>query len=215
MIPLRWYFDTLLLQDLDSLEESRHSFWKLTTLQRSHHHYYRKQSNNIFPTDKKTDSKQLENNLEQNIKSNIYIVVTLVNKQPSNQLTFYTHTKKKKSTTKEKSININSAGEIVHNPEDINNMFQIYCMESYSLDYNPNQWEIETFFKQFRISRTNSKEQANILDAPLTAEELHRALITMSNNKSPGPDTVDPQLNSITPLAELYPGGLAFITFVL
>lgn len=63
--------------------------------------------------------------------------------------------------------------------------FQTFCHKFYSSDHNPGKTEIDHFLKDVQLP-TLSKEQANILNAHLVLEELHKALDKMPQNKSPG-----------------------------
>lgn len=66
------------------------------------------------------------------------------------------------------------------------NAFKIFHSNLYSLDHELNQSEIDAFLNNLDLPIL-PREQANILEAPLTAEEV-QALNNMANNKSPGKD---------------------------
>ena len=85
------------------------------------------------------------------------------------------------------SILDTTSGLITNNSQDINNVFHNFYKNLYSSDHNPSQSETDLFLNNLHLP-TLSIEQANFLDAHLTSEELHKALNTMPNQKSPGPD---------------------------
>lgn len=91
---------------------------------------------------------------------------------------------------KEKSIIssiTNPLGQVTQNPQEINNIFKNFYTDLYRQEQHPKQSEIDDFLQKLELPKL-SKEQANMLDNPLTLEELHKALEGMSNNKSPGQD---------------------------
>ena len=81
---------------------------------------------------------------------------------------------------------LNSTGIISQNAQEINNVFQKCYTNLYSSDHELKQSEIDTFLNILDLP-TLPTEQVNILDAPLTSEELNKALNTIPNNKSSGP----------------------------
>lgn len=91
---------------------------------------------------------------------------------------------------KEKSIIpaiLDAAGNINQNPQDINNIFRNFYSNLYSPTHQPTQSEIDTFLNSLTLPKLTA-EQTNILDAPLTLNELTKALNKIPSNKSPGPD---------------------------
>ncbi len=81
----------------------------------------------------------------------------------------------------------NAAGTITHNPQEINNVFHQFYSNLYASNNEPDQSEIDTFLNKLDLP-TLPTELINSLDAPITSEELYKALNKMPNNKSPGPD---------------------------
>lgn len=82
---------------------------------------------------------------------------------------------------------MNSTGDVVHNPQEINEVFKDFYSKLYSSEHNVNQSDIDTFLNNLQLPRL-SEEYANRLEAPISPVELHTALNKMTNNKSPGPD---------------------------
>ncbi len=64
--------------------------------------------------------------------------------------------------------------------------FNEFYSHLYSSDHEPNQTEIDSF-SNINLP-TLPLDQANMLDAPLTNNQLKKALNNMPNNKSPGLD---------------------------
>lgn len=71
---------------------------------------------------------------------------------------------------------------LTHNPQDINNIFHNFYNNHYSSKHEPNQSEIDNFLDNLDLP-TLPREQANLLDTPLTPEELYTALNKMPNTK--------------------------------
>lgn len=72
-------------------------------------------------------------------------------------------------------------GNIPNVPQTINNFFRQY----YCDNRKKNSAEIEQFLDGITFPSL-TKDQAEILDAPLTSTEYEKALKKMSNNKGPG-----------------------------
>ncbi len=81
----------------------------------------------------------------------------------------------------------NTAGTITRNPQEINNAFHQFYSNLYASNNEPDQSEIDAFLNKLDLP-TLPTELINSLDAPITSEELYKALNKMPNSKSPGPD---------------------------
>uniref|UniRef100_A0A669EVM6 Reverse transcriptase domain-containing protein n=1 Tax=Oreochromis niloticus TaxID=8128 RepID=A0A669EVM6_ORENI len=80
-----------------------------------------------------------------------------------------------------------SSGNTVYDPKQINNIFRDFYKSLYSPQINPSKKEIDQFLDNITLPKL-SDSQAIALDSPLTSGELQEALISMPNNKAPGPD---------------------------
>ncbi|MBN3294582.1 LORF2 protein, partial [Polypterus senegalus] len=82
-----------------------------------------------------------------------------------------------------------SIGNIVYDPERINNTFRDFYKTLYSPQINPSDNEINEFLDRIILPKL-SDSQATVLDSPLTSDELQEALNSMPNRKAPGPEWV-------------------------
>uniref|UniRef100_A0A1A8UJ98 Reverse transcriptase domain-containing protein n=1 Tax=Nothobranchius furzeri TaxID=105023 RepID=A0A1A8UJ98_NOTFU len=80
-----------------------------------------------------------------------------------------------------------STGNIVYDPERINNTFRDFYQTLYSPQINPSDNEINEFLDRITLPKL-SDSQVTVLDSPLTSAELQEALKSMTNRKAPGPD---------------------------
>ena len=81
---------------------------------------------------------------------------------------------------------------INQNPQIINNIFQNFYSNLYSPTHQPTQSEIDTFLNSLTLPKLTA-EQANILDAPLSPNELTKARKFLATSL---PDQMDYQPNS-------------------
>lgn len=72
-------------------------------------------------------------------------------------------------------------------PQEINNTFRQFYSCLYSAGTQPSQYEIDSFLNNLDLPSLTT-EESNFLEQPITSEELIKALHSMPNNKSPGPD---------------------------
>lgn len=91
---------------------------------------------------------------------------------------------KEKSTI---STIMNSAGKPTNSPVEINQIFREFCANLYSSDNYPKDKDIKQFLTSLNLPQI-SPEQKDILDTPLSIDEIQSALNKMPNNKVPGPD---------------------------
>ena len=82
---------------------------------------------------------------------------------------------------------INSNGKITQDPQEINETFQTLYNNLNFSSHEPLPSETESFLNDLDLSAL-LEELADTLDAPITPEELSKALNQMPNNKSPRPD---------------------------
>uniref|UniRef100_A0A669D815 Reverse transcriptase domain-containing protein n=1 Tax=Oreochromis niloticus TaxID=8128 RepID=A0A669D815_ORENI len=80
-----------------------------------------------------------------------------------------------------------SSGNTIYDPKQINNIFRDFYKTLYSPQINPSKKEIDQFLDNITLPKLLDT-QAMALDSPLTPGELQEALISMPNNKAPGPD---------------------------
>lgn len=111
----------------------------------------------------------------QQLKNEKFQYSNKANKYLANQL------QRKKEKAVIPSIPIET-GTITHNPQDINNIFHNFYNNHYSSKHEHNQSEIDNFLDNLDLP-TLPREQANLLDTPLTPEELYTALNKMPNTK--------------------------------
>lgn len=76
-----------------------------------------------------------------------------------------------------------STRNITNDPQTINKTFRQYCSDLYNKEQN--FAEIENFLIGITLPSL-TKDQADILDTPLTPTEYEKTLKIMSNNKAPG-----------------------------
>lgn len=81
----------------------------------------------------------------------------------------------------------NKTGLTTHNSHEINAIFQQYYSDLYSSNCTPSIPAIENFLSKLNLP-TLPSDKAQMLEAPLTINEIYKSLIKMPNNKSPGPD---------------------------
>ena len=74
-----------------------------------------------------------------------------------------------------------------NDPQAINNFFRQYYHDLYSDSKDKKIADIEHFLGGITLPSL-IKDQADILDTPLTSTEYEKALKTMSNNEPPGLD---------------------------
>lgn len=82
---------------------------------------------------------------------------------------------------------LDPTGKPTQDPHEINNSFRNFYSDLYSTGNQPTLTEIDNFLNSVNLPSL-SKEQSNLLDLPITVEELFKALHSMPNNKSPGFD---------------------------
>jgi len=90
-------------------------------------------------------------------------------------------------TNKEKStINSikDSAGNIIHEPNAINDTFRNFYRTLYSSQLDPSDSDIQKFLDNINLSKLN-EEQVMALDSSLTVAELYEALKHITCNNSP------------------------------
>ena len=82
---------------------------------------------------------------------------------------------------------LDSSGNATQDPQNINNIFRQFYSSLYSAGTEPTQSEIDSFLNNLDLPSLTT-DQANYLDQPISSEELTKALHSMPNNKSQGPD---------------------------
>ncbi len=78
-------------------------------------------------------------------------------------------------------------------PKDVNRVFENYYQHMYTSESNSDPTNFDLFLKHLNLPKLNDS-QRNILDSPLTIEELKSALDCKSSNKAPGLDGIPPEL---------------------
>lgn len=81
---------------------------------------------------------------------------------------------------------IHTSEGYTHDRQDINNMFRDFYRSLYTSE-NDSHPKFDSFFKNLDMPSISVKFR-NVLDNPITAEELSTAIKTLQNGKSPGPD---------------------------
>ena len=79
------------------------------------------------------------------------------------------------------------SGIYTQSPQDINQIFYHFYKTLYSKTGNSKLEDIQTFLSDLNLPQL-TVEYRDILDAPLTVDELQRASDSMSAGKAPGPD---------------------------
>lgn len=82
---------------------------------------------------------------------------------------------------------LDTSGKTTQDPQEINNSFRHFYSSLYTNGTQPLQSEIDSFLNNLDLPSLTT-EQANFLEQSITPEELIKALQSMQNNKSPGPD---------------------------
>lgn len=78
-------------------------------------------------------------------------------------------------------------GQITTDPKLINDTFKIFYFKLYSSESKNDSISIEFFFDKLQIP-TISLENKNLLDQPISKDEIKQAIQNMQNSKCPGPD---------------------------
>ena len=92
--------------------------------------------------------------------------------------------------SKEKSLTASiqdSNGTFTQSAQEINHIFCHFYKTFYSTTNNPNPEDIQAFLKNINLPQL-TEEQSNLLDLPLTINELSSGLESMSAGKAPGSD---------------------------
>lgn len=80
----------------------------------------------------------------------------------------------------------NSAGKPTNSPQENQIVRNLYA-QTYSLDKNPSQEDIDSFLNSVELPQVNT-DQTKTMDLPFTEKELSTALNLMPSHKAPGPD---------------------------
>ncbi len=99
----------------------------------------------------------------------------------------------KDSESKTSISAIRHEGSVYSQPKDVNRVFVNYYQHLYTSESNSDPTNFDLFLKHLNLPKLNDS-QRNILDSPLTIEELKSALNCMSSNKAPGLDGIPPEL---------------------
>lgn len=76
---------------------------------------------------------------------------------------------------------------VVTSSKEINQVFKNFYENLYTSSCSPNPEDTETFFSSIHLPSV-SKEQKDMLDAPITEEEIRATISSMKSGKSPGLD---------------------------
>lgn len=86
-----------------------------------------------------------------------------------------------------------SDGKIVTDPRAINNTFKAFYSTLYSSEVVLDRHACKQFLENLNLPKL-PEEDKNLLEEPLTLEELHSAAKSLKKGKSPGPDGIPPEL---------------------
>lgn len=99
----------------------------------------------------------------------------------------------KDSESKDSISAIRHEGSVYTQPKDVNRIFESYYKHLYTSESNTDPTNFDLFLKHLDLPKLNDS-QRDILDSPLTTEELKSALDSMNSNKAPGLDGIPPEL---------------------
>lgn len=85
----------------------------------------------------------------------------------------------------------NEAGNITHNPKEINETFKQFYVNMYKSELPEDLTTINAFLSNIELPKVDQEEQEN-LDLPFTSKEIEKDLISLRSNKSPGEDGFPP-----------------------
>lgn len=137
---------------------------------------------------------ELRTFLEQETRKTYYLVKKeryINNNKPGRHLA---RTLKKKKTSNYIERIRNSSGEIKYKTQDIAKTFQKFYEALYAIKASGTQEQVKhrqeaskMFLKEANLKKI-TEEDSNMLDAPVTLQEVKRAIQDIPNGKSPGPD---------------------------
>lgn len=80
-----------------------------------------------------------------------------------------------------------SSNNLINDPVKINSEFSSFYSNLYKSEANVDIAAIQSFLSQLEIPKI-SPDIANSLDEPISLEEIASCILSMKNNKAPGPD---------------------------
>lgn len=84
---------------------------------------------------------------------------------------------------------IRHEGLVYNQPKDVNRVFKSYYQHLYTSESNTDSINFDSFLKNLNLPKLKDS-QREIMDSPLTIEELKSALDSMSSNEAPGLDGI-------------------------
>ena len=87
----------------------------------------------------------------------------------------------------------NQEGSLVSEPYLVNLEFQSFYKTLYTSEIDPSTEKLERFFAGLNLPKLTA-DQINLLDSPITLQELHDTLKQMQHGKSPGWDGLQPEI---------------------
>lgn len=85
----------------------------------------------------------------------------------------------------------NEAGNITHNPKEINETFKQFYINLYKSELPEDLTTKDALLSNVELPKLDQEEQEN-LDLPFTSKVIEKALISLQSNKSPGEDGFPP-----------------------
>ncbi len=86
----------------------------------------------------------------------------------------------------------NKEGLLTSDPVEINNMFELFYQTLYKSEINHDEKLCSVFFDSLNLPKLPA-EAVRSLEAPITLEELRKAIVSMNRGRSPGLDGLPPE----------------------